>query len=510
MARFILIFLLPIVVLYGQGKDYQPPIFPDSDRPQRVMATRSFVETMFREYMEKQHMPGLVYGVVLDGKLLYSGGFGFTNLESKYAADASSMFRIASMSKSFTAMAILQLRDAGKLSLDEPASNYIPEMKKLRLLTSDAPEITIRHLLTHGSGLPEDNAWGDRQLADTDAELRKLMADGPSFSTSTGAEYEYSNVGFALLGQIVQAVSGVSFEDYTRDHIFRPLGMNNTVWEFTKAPPQKLALGYNWVNDAYQKIPLLHHGSYGAMGGLITSIEDFARYVALHLAAWPPRNDSDTGPLKRSSLREMHHPWRFNILRARFRYANGRECPVVSAYGYGLAWTQDCNGRIMVGHSGGLPGFGSNWTMMPQYGLAVMSFDNRTYGGTNALNVTVLDSILSVTGLQPMKLPASAILKQRMQELIRFLPDWENAESSGLFGDNFFLDNSLEDLRKSATETFKKAGRITGIKDIVPENQLRGTFVMEGETMNIAVNFTLTPEPIPLFQVVRMRVMAKE
>ena len=510
MTRAILLLIVTITTVFGQKSDYRPPTFPDSERAQRVLATRPFVESMFREYMEKQHMPGLVYGVVLDGKLLYSGGFGFTNLEKKYAADATSMFRIASMSKSFTALAILQLRDAGKLELDEPASKYIPEMKKLRLLTSDAPVITIRHLLTHGSGLPEDNAWGDRQLADPDAELRKLMADGPSFSNTPGVEYEYSNVGFALLGQIVQTVSGMSFDAYTKEHIFKPLGMHNTVWEYTKAPTQKLALGYSWGNDAYQNIPLLHHGSYGAMGGLITSIEDLAKYVFMHLDAWPPRSEADAGALKRSSLREMHHPWRFNRLNARFRYPNGRECAIASAYAYGLTWTQDCEGRVMVGHSGGLPGFGSNWTMMPQYGLAVMSFDNRTYGGTSGLNVTILDSILTVTDLQPMKLPPSDILKRRMQELIRFLPDWKEAESSGLFAENFFLDSPIEDLRKWTKIPFEKAGKIIGVKEIVPENQLRGTFIMEGETMNVSVFFTLTPEPTPLFQVVRLRNLEKK
>ncbi|MEX2116714.1 MAG: serine hydrolase domain-containing protein [Bacteroidota bacterium] len=510
MVRIILILLLPIVFVYGQRQDYQQPTFPDSDRAQKVLATRSFVETMFREYIEKQHIPGLAYGVVLDGKLLYSGGFGFANLEKKFASDASSMFRIASMSKSVTALAILQLRDAGKLDLDDPASKYIPEMTKLSYLTADAPVITIRHLLTHGAGLPEDNAWGDRQLADTDAELRKLMADGPAFSNTPGVEYEYSNVGFALLGQIVQVVSGMPFDQYTSERIFKPLGMNNTVWEYAKAPAQKLALGYNWVHEAYENIPLLHHGSYGAMGGLITTIEDFAKYVSMHLAAWPPRNNAETAPLRRSSLREMHHPWRFSELNTRFRYPNGRQCTIAGAYAYGLRWTQDCDGRVMVGHSGGLPGFGSNWTMMPHYGLAVMSFDNKTYGSTSTLNVTILDSILTATGLQPMKLPASAILKQRTEELIRFLPDWKNAESSGLFAENFFVDSPIEDLRRWTKIPFDKAGKITGVKEIVPENQLRGTFIMEGETMNVSVFFTLTPEPVPLFQTVRMTNVEKQ
>ncbi|MEX1140426.1 MAG: hypothetical protein WEB33_05670 [Bacteroidota bacterium] len=124
--------------------------------------------------------------------------------------------------------------------------------------------------------------------------------------------------------------------------------------------------------------------------------------------------------------------------------------------------------------------------------------------------MTVLDSILSVTDLQPMELPASAILKQRMQELIRFLPDWNGAESSGLFAENFFLDSPIEDLRKWTKIPFEKAGKIVGVKEIIPENQLRGTFIMEGEAMNVSVFFTLTPEPTPLFQTVRMRNLEKE
>ncbi|MBI4428591.1 MAG: beta-lactamase family protein [Ignavibacteriales bacterium] len=497
-------------VSFGQASSYMPPVFPDADREPKVHSTRAVVDQLFNEHMEKQHLPGLVYGVVLDGKLVYSGAFGYSNLEKKHRADESSLFRIASMSKSFTALAILQLRDAGKLNLDDWASKYIPEMKNLKYLAIDAPAITIRHLLTHGAGFPEDNPWGDRQLADTDADLRKLMADGPSFSNVPGLQYEYSNVGFALLGQIVQVVSGMDFQEYTRERIFKPLGMNSTVWEYEESPERKLALGYSWAHEAFELVPLVHHGSYGAMGGLITSIEDFARYVSLHLAGWPPRNDADTGPLKRSSLREMHHPWRFSRMNTGFRYPSGRECATVNAYGYGLGWSSDCQGRVTVGHSGGLPGFGSNWTMMPQYGLAVMSFDNRTYGGTSGINLGVLDTILAMTNLQPLKLPPSDILKKRQQQLASLLPDWKDAEKSGLFAENFFLDNPIKNLHQWTALPFEKAGKIIGMKEIVPENQLRGTFILEGEKTNIAVFFTLTPEPIPLIQQVRMRSVGKE
>ncbi len=413
------------------------------------------------------------------------------------------------MSKSFTALAILQLRDAGKLNLDDPASKYLPEMRKLTYLTSDAPEITIRHLLTHGAGFPEDNPWGDRQLADSDEELMQLIEEGVSFSNVAGVAYEYSNLGFALLGQIVQKVSGMEFQEYTTQNIFRPLGMNATVWEYEKAPIENLAFGYQWIDESYVNIPLEHHGSFGPMGGLITSIEDFTNYMALHLSAWPPRSNEDTGPLKRSSLREMHHPWRFAELMADFRYWKGRECPSVRAYAYGLGWMQDCDEKVYVSHSGGLPGFGSNWTMMPNYGLAVMSFDNRTYGSTSSINLAVLDTIVTLAGLKSRTLPASDILEKRKNEFVKILPDWDGAKSSGLFAEDFFMDYRLEDVIKRTRELYEEAGEITNVGPMMPMNQLRGTFILEGEKKNIEVFFTLTPEKEPLIQQATLRAVEK-
>jgi CubicO group peptidase (beta-lactamase class C family) len=462
------------------------PEFTDPDRPEKVAATATDVDQIFRDYAERQHFPGFAYGVVVDGELVYSDGFGLANLEQQIEADTRTLFRIASMSKSVTAVAILQLRDAGKLSLDDPVSKYVPEVEGLIPLTEDAPQITIRHLLTHSAGFPEDNPWGDRQLADSDEELRRLIAGGVSFSNVPGIAYEYSNLGFALLGQIVQVVSGMSFPEYTRKNIFEPLGMHSTVWEFENAPAAELALGYAWQDESWIHIPHEHHGSFGAMGGLITSIEDFNAYVALHLSAWPPRSDPDTGPLKRSSLREMHQPWRVAGVMPGFEYPNGRECPSARAYGYGLRWQEDCQGRIMIGHSGGLPGFGSNWLMLPQYGLAVMSFDNRTYGG-----------------------PASDLLELRRDQLVELWPDWKGAESSGIFADNFFLDYRLSDIVAATRELSAETGAITGVGAVVPENQLRGRFMMYGENKNLEFFFTLSPELDPLIQHVDIKRVEK-
>jgi CubicO group peptidase (beta-lactamase class C family) len=480
--------------------------FSDTQRVEKVKSTASVVEQIFRNQCAKEHMPALVYGVVVDGKLVLSGGLGYANLDKKTPADTKSLFRIASMSKSFTALAILKLRDEGKLRLDDPVSDYLPEMKGLTMLTTDAPAITIRHLLTHAAGFPEDNPWGDRQLADSDEQLRELAREGISFSSVPGIQFEYSNLGFALLGQIVQVVSGVDFQSYMKEHVFKPLGMNNTVYEYSEVPEGKLALGYGWAEEGWVNIPLEHHGAYGAMGGLITSIEDFTAYVALHLSAWPPRSGEETGPLKRSSLREMHQPWNFSSLMADFQYPSGRKCPSATAYAFGLRWMMDCNGNVMVGHSGGLPGFGSNWTMMPDYGLAVMSFDNRTYGGTSAINMAVLDTILALTGLEPRRVHVSAVLERGKNQLVELLPEWKGAEESGIFAENFFMDNRVKDLAKRTKDLFAKVGTIKNVGPMTAMNQLRGSFVLEGEKGNIRIFFTLTPEKDPLVQELSMRI----
>ncbi|MGD8727076.1 MAG: serine hydrolase domain-containing protein [Gemmatimonadales bacterium] len=457
---------------------------------------------MFRDHWERSHMPGFAYAVVLDGDVVYSGAFGLAQLDGQIPADTRTLFRIASMSKSFTALAILQLRDEGHLALDDPASQYVPEMARLDYLTSDAPVITIRHLLTHSAGFPEDNPWGDRQLAAPDEELRAHVAAGVSFSNVPGVAYEYSNLGFALLGQIVQVVSGMSFQDYMAEHVFKPLGMASTVYEYARASAGQLALGYDWVDGSWVNVPLEHHGAYGAMGGLITSIEDFAKYVALHLGAWPPRNDPDDGPLRRSSLREMHQPWRFASL-------SGQECPSASAYAYGLRWSIDCDDRVTVGHSGGLPGFGSNWTMMPDHGLAVMSFDNRTYGGTSGVNRAVLDTIVMLAGLEPRHVPVSDILEERKHQLVALLHTPARAEESGIFAENFFMDTRPHDWVAHARGLLDAAGEILRVGDMVPLNRLRGTFVVECERTNIEIFFTLSPETVPLIQQVRMRSVAR-
>jgi len=472
---------------------YTPSYFADKERAKKLAAHFPLVEQLYKDYAEKNHFPGYAFGILLDGKLVYTGSGGFTDIDKKIPASTRSMFRIASMSKSFTAMAILQLRDQGKLKLDDPVYQYIPEMKS-QALTKDAQEITIRHSLTHSAGFPEDNPWGDRQLADTDKQLLELLNQKISFSNAPGIAYEYSNLGFTLLGYIIQQVTGMPYSTYIEKNIWQTLGMAQASWEYSKVAPPLFAHGYRWMNNTWIEETPLHDGIWGAMGGMITSVESFSKYVAFHQQAWPVRNDADAGPLKRSSLREMHQPWRLASVNANYRYPSGRACPQTAAYAYGLRYTEDCEGRKTIGHSGGLPGFGSNWMMLPEYGIGLIFFGNVTYAPTSMANVAVMDTLLRLSGLQPMLLPPSKVLTERRDALVRLLPEWDGAANTGIFAENFFDDYYTSQLREDARNIYAAAGRILKVGDVVPENQLRGYFIQAGEKANIRISFTLTPE----------------
>lgn len=470
----------------------------NTEQLSKIKAALPIIDQICKESVEKNHLPSLVYGLIVNGEIFHFNAMGLTNTEKKIHANNKSVYRIASMSKSITAMAIMQLRDAGKLQLDDAAHKYIPELKNQKF-SSDSPEITIRHLLTHAAGFPEDNPWGDRQLGISDETMLKMFKKGISFSTSPGTAYEYSNMGFAMLGYIIKKVSGETYENYTIKHILLPLGMKDTYWDYVKVPKNQLALGYRWLNDSWVEQPMLGDGAYGAMGGMLTTIEDFGKYTSFHLSA-APSNLPESKILKRSSLREMQQPWNFSSLNTENKNVQGGSCPVVLAYGYGLRWGKDCKQNINIGHSGGLPGFGSNWKILPQYGIGFVSFANRTYAPASALNTQILDTLIALANLKPQLPVVSDILKQRQKQLLNLLPSWEKAEVSGIFAENFFLDYFTKSLKNEAESVYEKAGKIRNIGAIIPENNLRGSFLLECEFTNIKISFTLSPENPALIQ----------
>jgi CubicO group peptidase (beta-lactamase class C family) len=479
---------------------YSIPAFADSAAFDRMKQYFPVVDKLFQDYATKNHFPSIAYGIVIGDQLVYSGATGITNINNKTQASVKSLYRIASMSKSFTAMAILKLRDEGKLSLTDPVSKYVPEFAGSGMLTIDAGKTTVLNLLTMSAGFPEDNPWGDRQLGDSDQDLLDHVATGISYSNVPGVAYEYSNMGFALLGKIIGNVSGVPYQKYITENIMKPIGMNDSKWEYSDVPEATLALGYRWEDETWKEEPLLHDGSYGAMGGMICSIEDFSKYVSLHLSAWPARNTADNGPVGRGSIREMHQPWRVNGLFAQAKNRSGAPCPVVAGYGYGLGWRQDCNGLVRVAHSGGLPGFGSEWRIYPEYNIGVVSFSNHTYGAPGQPNAVVLDTLIQLSGLKKRELKASDILTQRRDEIVALLPDWKDGEQQKIFAENFWMDLDVAHRRSDTQAIFKDAGAVKNVTVVKAENQLRGTFVIECEKKSVTVFFTLTPEKDALIQ----------
>ncbi len=524
MKQLIFFTLIVSVFACNQGKQtekisetkfdttYQTAVFSDPDRIEKIKSAFAVIDSIYKQHAEENHFPGISFGIVVDGELVYKNSYGYTDIAKQTPASSSSLFRIASMSKSFTCMAILKLRDEGRLDLDDPAYLYIPELKNLKYPTADSPPISIRHLMSHSAGFPEDNPWGDRQLADNDKDLMEFINNQITFSNPPGIAYEYSNLGFALQGKIITKVSGMRYQDYIKKNILEPLGMKYTTYEYADVAPDKLAHGYRWLNSTWNEEELLHDtpdGSWGAMGSMISSIDEFGKYMALHLAAWPPNNNADNGPIKRSSIREMHQPWRFSGLNTDYKFPDGRTCAIATAYCYGLGWMKDCDGKTYIAHSGGLPGFGSQWRIMPEYGIGVVAFANRTYSPFSTVNIRVLDTLIKIAGLKPRELPASKILEQRKNDLMLILPDWTDAEKSGVFAENFFPDNPIDTLKKYSKELFGKAGKNLVVKNMKAENQLRGSFIVEGEKTDIEIYFTLSPENPPLIQAFRIREVPK-
>jgi CubicO group peptidase (beta-lactamase class C family) len=446
----------------------------------------------------KNNLSSVAYAVVLDGKVVLENYDGYIQQETRRVADKHSVYRIASMSKSFAGVAILQLRDKGLLKLEDPVSKYIPELLGQKY-SADSPEINLRHLLTHAAGFPEDNPWGDRQLGISTEEMLSMFKKGISFSTAPGENYEYSNMAFAMLGYVISAVSGMPYQTYIEKEIWAPLGMKDTYWDYKRVPKDQLVLGYRWVSGKYVPQPIEGDGAYGIMGGILTSTADFCKYMAFHQAVYenaiPPFS-----VLKHSSIKEMHFPWNFNGLNRRGFKGDGTVCENVSHYGYGLRLDRNCEQIDMIGHSGGLPGYGSDWKILPDYGLGIVTLTNGTYGSAALLNNEILPWLVAKAGVVRKAVPASPILQKRQGELNRLLPDWKDAEASGIFAVNFFDDYYINMLREESKAVFDGLGGVKKVHAMQADNALRGSYLIEGEKGNAKVSFTLSPENPPLIQ----------
>jgi CubicO group peptidase (beta-lactamase class C family) len=506
MRTWIRVCAVAACVTTASAQGTPPAQFSDPDRRAKLATAFGDIDKLFAEFAKTSRVPGAAWGIVIDGELAHAGAAGVRDIVSKAPVDADTVFRIASMTKSFTAMAIMKLRDEGKLSLDDPAERFVPELKGLRYPTSDSPRITVRHLLTHSEGFPEDNPWGDQQLSESEAQLSRWLREGIPFSNAPGVAYEYSNYGFAILGRIVSQVSGMPYDEYISQQILRPLGMTSTTLHPSKVPEDRRAIGYRWEDETWKEEPALPHGSFGAMGGMLTSIRDLSRYVAAFLDAWPPRDGPEVGPVRRASLREMQQPWRPSTTRVVLDKSTNATHLTASSYGFGLSVTQTCEMRAIVAHGGGLPGYGSLMRWLPDYGVGIIAFGSLTYTGWNRPVGEAIDLLIKTGGLQPREVQASAALVGARAAVSKLIVRWDDDQADRIAAENLYLDRSKERRRKEIENLLAKVGACSAPdKFDVVENALRGSWTMSCERGTLQVAITLAPTMPPAVQFLAVR-----
>jgi CubicO group peptidase (beta-lactamase class C family) len=471
-----------------------PPAFTDPTRAAKLATAYPAIDSLMRAFAARAAVPGIAYGIVVDGRVVHRGTVGVRNVATNAPVDSATVFRIASMTKSFTALSILKLRDEGRLSLDDPAEKYVPELKALQYPTSDSPKITVRLLLSHSAGFPEDNPWGDQQLADSDEQLSRMVQRGIPFSTSPGTAYEYSNFGFAILGRIVANVSHMPYATYVKQNVLEPLGMRVTTLEAAQVPESRLAHGYRRQDGKWLEEKQLPDGSFGSMGGVLTSIDDLGRWVGFMLDAWPPRDDAEGGPVRRSSAREMQQVARFSGATAVRNPLTGEITLSAGGYAFGLGNRATCAFATTISHSGGLPGFGSSMWWLPEYGVGIVALGNLTYTSWGRPTLDAVDLLVKSGGLQRREPQPAPVLAERRAQVTRLISSWSDAVADSLAAMNLYLDESRERRRAAIDRIVSAAGgdcRNEG--PLVAENALRGAWRMRCRGGDLRITITLAP-----------------
>ena len=311
-----------------------------------IAAGAAELDAALNRFVTRNGLPGAAAGVVHGGELAWAAGAGLADLGAQLTSDPATLYRIASITKTFTGTAVMQLRDAGQLDLDDPAVKYLPELRGAVSPFAAIEAVTIRRMLSHESGLatePPGTDWsvpayqGDPQL--TLARPGEIVLMLPP-----NAQHKYSDLAYQLLGEIVTRVSGIAYPRYVRELILDPLGMSATGFEPLGGPlPGRRAAGYRSrpFSDELDLEPPFP--PVWAEGGLWSCVQDLARWISFQLRAY-------TGPaagspvLAAASLREMHKP----------RYLADDDW--TSAWG--ISWCADRrDGVSWIQHSGGLPGF---------------------------------------------------------------------------------------------------------------------------------------------------------
>ncbi len=330
-----------------------------------VIQSVALLEKWIAAQMEYRDIPGLAVGVVYDQDVVWAKGFGYADLEKKQPVSTETIFRIASITKTFTSTAIMQLRDRGKLQLDDTVVDHLPWFIYDNRHPA-GPVITIRHLLTHTSGLPREAAfpyWTTHDFPTREEMIRALGDQESIYETET--KYKYSNLGIAILGEIVAAASGRPYEVFVQENILDPLGMASTSVFLPLEHRERLATGYGRKlrDGAREKSPPTESKGLAPAANISSSIEDMCRYASFHLS----EDTTKAGQiLAASTLREMH---RVHWLQPSWTSGRGLGFTVSK-------WTD----RVTFSHSGWVGGHRSQLTVSPGEKVAIIVMANADDG----------------------------------------------------------------------------------------------------------------------------------
>ena len=362
-----------------------PPTVSITENPDVQAAERLF-SAWLEGQMAYRGLPGVAVGVVQDQRLVWSKGFGFADVESKRPMTEQTRFRIASNSKLFAAIAILQLREAGKLRLDDPVVKYLPWFKPKPAGPDDGP-ITIEQLLSHSSGLQREagDHWSSFKFP-TESELIKLMPDRQAaFPPQT--RWKYSNLAFAVAGQVVEKITGERWADYVQAHIITPLGMTSTSID---KPDPDLATPYASRTAAGTRriLPFVDARGMASATGLTSNVTDLAKFIS---AQFRGGSAGGANVLTGGSWREA--------LRVRSVDENWES-------GSGLGFDHErVKGRTYVGHGGGFPGNTTRTLVQldDKVGVVVLTNTNDSNPSdiANQLFATVGDAVAKAAKAKP-------------------------------------------------------------------------------------------------------------
>ena len=474
------------------------------DEPIRAVAqsaaTLAEMDRLMEFYRLDAHIPGMVWGVVREGKLLHVKGAGVQDIESGRPVTSETLFRIASMTKAFTALSVLKLRDEARLALDTPAEVYVPELKALKYPTEDSARIRVRELLTHTAGFVTDDPWGDRQTPMPEEEFTKFLAAGVPFSRPPATAMEYSNLGYALLGRIIANVSATPYDEFVQRTLLRPLGMTSSGYHAASAPAERRALGYRWEDNQWKLEPTMAHGAFGAMGGLQTSAVDYAKWVAFLLQAWPPRDGVDAGPVRRASVRELAQGGNYVDVRPRPGASGATACREAFAYGMGFSVAADCELGLTLSHGGGYPGYGSHVLLLADYGVGVFALANRTYAGPRAPVWDAAVALLRAGELKSRSIPVSPALAAAYASAARIFEAGSVTVESDALAMNFLMDRDAGQWAKEIAALKAQVGRCDTSTPIRPTGLLSGEFTWTGATGRVRGTLLLAPTSPPKIQ----------